>query len=73
MPDVMLGGDRPLWGFTCIEKIEFRWDQWMACLIVCSHGRYRGVSDGATGAIMQSLERAAEQFRQADVQHGFDW
>ena len=71
--DVMLDGDRPLWGYTCIDRIEFRWDQWMGCIIVCSHGEYRGISNGAKGAIMQSLARAAERFRQADVPHDFDW
>jgi len=71
--DVMLGGEQPLWGCTCIEQIEFRWDQWMLCVIVCAHGRYSGESDGAREAIPQSLERAAARFHEADVQHRFDW
>lgn len=71
--DLMLAGERPLWGFSCIERIEFFWDQWMKCSIVCTHGRYSGVSNGARDAMEQSLERASREFRKIEDQHEFDW
>jgi len=69
----MLTGDRPLWGFVCIENIEFHWDQWMKCAIACHHGRYSGVSDGARDAMNQSLRRAILEFRKVEDRHEFDW
>jgi hypothetical protein len=71
--DLMLTGDRPLWGFSCIENIEFYWDQWMRCTIACHHGRYSGVSDSARDAMNQSLQRAILEFRKVENRHEFDW
>lgn len=61
-----------LWFFWCIRKIDFRWDQWMVCYITCKHGTYRGVSDGYTNAMGQSMSRAMADFMTECEKHDYE-
>jgi hypothetical protein len=60
-----------LWFYYCIDDISFMWDQWMGCTITCTHGRYRGVSQGYNNAMEESLSNAKINFMKDSDKH--DW
>lgn len=56
--------DAGCWGLACCPSVEFHWDQWMRCTIICLHGRVAGVACGVN--FIESFTRAVEQFNAYD-------
>jgi hypothetical protein len=52
------------WDLPCLPHVEFHWDQWMVCNIVCLHGTVSGVACGIN--FMESFTKAVEQFNAFD-------
>jgi hypothetical protein len=58
-----------LWRFSCIQSIEYVWDQWVGCRIECAHGTYKGVSAGLGNGMRDSLHAAYANFLVDREQH----